>query len=118
MTRAARREDWQTLPGPAEREWFDLDLSLSPAEAEQIRQGFVPSGSDDRWFLFVEGDVLYCHRSWTGASIFGARLEEDEAGARLGRCWVSRDAEDYRSSGLGVDGQALLQLVRTHLLAT
>jgi len=75
VSRIACRDDWQTLPCPEEREWFDLSLALTPDEARLVQAGFVPRGSDDRWFLFVEEGTLYCHRSWTGECIFGACLE-------------------------------------------
>lgn len=114
--RAAQREDWRTLPCPEELQMFELPQVFSPAEAALIRQGFVPSGTDDRWFMFVEDDHLYCHRSWSGACIYSARLVEEGSGCRLVDCWVSRDEKVFESSGIDSDRHEFVALLTDHLL--
>lgn len=114
--RPATRVDGETLPCPHQRARFELTDTFTAEEVALIRRGFVPRGSDDRWFLFVEDDWLYCHRSWTGAGIFGARLELCGDGARLTDCWVSRDIESYASDDTDADRDLLLELIRSQLL--
>lgn len=116
MRQVAKRGDRDTLPCPEQREWFDLSLALTRDEASRIQAGFVPQGSDDRWFLFVEDGVLYCHRGWTGECIFGVRLEPGREGAVLARAWVTRNRAVYDSDGIESDHQLLVDLVRSHLL--
>jgi len=114
--RPAQRDDWQALPCPDQREHFDFPMRFTAEEEASIRQGLVPSGSDDRWFLIVEDDQLYCHRSWTGACIFGASIESGADGTQLTDCWVSRDPDAYETSGIDADREEFRALILSHLL--
>jgi 8-oxo-dGTP diphosphatase len=114
--RVAGLSDWPILPCPDQRAQFELDIVLSGEEAARVRQGLIPQGSDDRWFLFVEDDVLYCHRSWTGACVFGARLAVERDVTRLVDCWVSRDADAYDSTNIEADRADFRALLESHLI--
>lgn len=116
IDRPARRCDGQAQPCPDQRAYFERPIPLTRDQEALIRRGLVPKGSDDRWFLFVEDDQLFCHRSWTGACIFGAHIESDAIGGRLNRCWVSRDADAYQSSGIDADRHEFEALLCSHLL--
>jgi len=32
--------------------------------------GFIPECMEDKWFMYFEDNVLYCHRSWTGQFVY------------------------------------------------
>jgi len=87
-------------------------MTFSDADILRMRQGFVPADMDDRWFIFFEDGWLYFHRSWTGACIFGLRLD----GAGIVEGWVSRDEAWYTSSGLAQDLAMVERLIRDVLL--
>ena len=67
--RVAQRSDWnneplkdpQPIPAPA-RIW-------TAEEMEHIRRGYIPHMMEEKWFIFVEDDRLFAHRSWTGFGI-------------------------------------------------
>ena len=40
----------------------------------RLRAGLWPRDMDDRWAIWLDGDVLRCWRSWTGTCIYEARL--------------------------------------------
>ena len=44
-------------------------------EYEKISKGYRAKGMEDKWNLFLEGNCLYMHRSWTGNCIYIAELE-------------------------------------------
>jgi hypothetical protein len=67
----------------------------SAAEAARIRFGLVPAQMEDKWFIFLEAEWLYFHRSWSGFCMFRARLEPVGEGVRAAEAWVNRDAEQY-----------------------
>ena len=47
-----------------------VDISYSASEYESIQAGHIPEDMDDKWFMYADGDVLHCHRSWTGLSVY------------------------------------------------
>ncbi|MER9268440.1 MULTISPECIES: hypothetical protein [unclassified Mesorhizobium] len=114
---AATRSSWKTLPLPAQQDRIDLALLYSDAEGEKIRLGHVPRDMDDKWFIFFENGWLYFHRSWTGACIYGVRLEGSPNGIRVTDAWVSGDKEWYQSPGPEHDARLIQQLISGRLLS-
>ncbi|GCD99110.1 hypothetical protein EHYA_06822 [Embleya hyalina] len=55
---------------------------------------------DEKWNVFVEGDVLFMHRSWTGHGIYEASFAPViGGGVRITSAVVESDRENYRSMG-------------------
>ena len=114
----ASRDSWKTLPLPAERMPLDFQARYSPEDWERIRCGHIPEFMGDRWFLFVEGDWLYVHRSWTGAAIYGVRFVRDADGTSLvAESWVSRDRALYTGDDPAEERETLAFII-TELLLT
>ena len=107
----ATRESWEILPLPTEREPIQLSLVFSGADGERMRRGSIPRGMDDKWFIFFENGWLYFYRSWTGACIFGARLDSSSEGVRVADAWASRNQSQYKSMGLETDKELVTQLL-------
>lgn len=113
----ASRDSWKILPVPSERMPLDFQARYAPEEWERIQRGFIPEGMSDRWFLFVEGDWLYVHRSWTGAAIYGLRLVPDAEGTRrVAESWVSRDRAIYTGDDPVRERETLADLITALLL--
>jgi hypothetical protein len=91
----AGRESWKTLPLPERREPLQFDKLLSAADYQVIARGFIPQQMEDKWFVFLESDWLYVHRSWTGVCIYTLRLEAIGDGFRVAEAWVNRDTKQY-----------------------
>jgi hypothetical protein len=51
-------------------------LSLTPAEFEQVKKGFVPQEMEDKWFIYYEAPYLFFHRSWTGQPVYRLRFTD------------------------------------------
>ena len=79
--------------------------------------GHLPRDMDDEWFIFFSDGWLYFHRSWTGACIYGVRLDGSPTGVRVADAWASRDTDQYRSPGLDADVTRVQQLIASRLLA-
>lgn len=73
----ACRDDWKIEPMPEMHETFELSRPLTNKETEALRRGYIPETMDDRWFMYMEGDTLFAHRSWTGRCIFKVDFKED-----------------------------------------
>lgn len=98
-------------PPPKEREKLEITALFSDAEADRMKQGFVPRDMDDRWFVYFEDGWLNFHRSWTGAHIYALKLDGCPVGVRVVDGWVSRDA-DYRSPGIEHDREFVVRLAK------
>src|SRR5690349_5322600 len=91
----ATRDSWKVLPCPEKREALGFNEVYSLAEFDRIRQGFIPSDMDDRWFIFYEEPWLYAHRSWSGICVYAVRFESASGGASVAESWVNRDRSQY-----------------------
>jgi hypothetical protein len=112
----ATRDSWQTKPMPEQRARLSLEHRYTPEEFEAIGRGFVPENMDDKWFIYLEQDWLYLHRSWTGLCIFQARFERAGNGHRIAEAWVNRDSEQYNSTDASYDAKLLVWLIEYLLL--
>lgn len=52
----------------------------------RLREGFWPRDMDDRWIVWLDGDMLRCWRSWTRTCIYETQVAEGEDGS--GVVWV------------------------------
>lgn len=112
----ATRASWRTLPFPAARAAIPIARTYTAAEYARIARGFIPRDMDDRWFIYLDGDTLALHRSWTGACIFLVRLVPVGAGYRIAEAWANRDPAQYRVTDAGKDATDIARLIDLLLL--
>jgi len=55
-----------------------LNMEFSQEEKELLEYGKRPRQMEDKWFVYMEDDVLHYFRSWTGIEIFRANLVQIE----------------------------------------
>ena len=65
-----KKDDWKRIDMPKERDSFLLDIDFDYIDEERLKNGFLPSQMEDKWFIYSEDDKVYMHRSWTGYCIF------------------------------------------------
>ncbi|MFF5447558.1 hypothetical protein [Streptomyces sp. NPDC012888] len=90
-----------TVPGPVDklpdRVWTD-------DEWDRIRRGYKARDMDEKWNAFVEHDVLFMHRSWTGYGVYEASFAPAPGGGwRIASAVVEADGDRYRSKGAEYD---------------
>jgi hypothetical protein len=112
----ALRDSWKTLPPPQLREPLTFDAIFSASEYEMLGKGLVPKEMEDKWFIYLEGGWLNFHRSWTGAQIYGVRLEQMPQGWRTAESWVNRDPTQYKGADRGYDSDLVRFLIDAFLL--
>lgn len=103
-TGAARRDDWKTEPMPMQHETFVLNRSFSDEEMEALRRGNIPQVMEDKWFWYMEGSVLWAHRSWTGFCIYRIDYKEDQHHIVT----VNRDPDRYACTSTEEDRESLI----------
>ena len=106
-SRAARRNDWKTVPMPEQHESFVLGRSFSDEEMDALRRGNIPQSMEDKWFWYMEGSTLWAHRSWTGHCIYRIDFKEDNNHVVM----VNRDPEQYRCTSVEEDIESLNKLL-------
>lgn len=113
MTQPVRptRDSWPTLPMPEERAALDIQRQFTAEEYDRLLRGSIPDSMDDRWFIFMEDDVLYFHRSWSGHCAYQLELEASDGGYVVKEAWVNRDAEQYASAGDEFDAVVVTSLI-------
>ena len=101
---------------PDAKSRLSFECSYTQDEFQQISNGLIPEAMEDKWFIFLENDSLYFHRSWTGACIFQIRLEHRGEEYAVTDAWVNRESEQYDSSDNDYDGLLLGFLIDNFLL--
>ncbi|MBM4107339.1 MAG: hypothetical protein FJ255_00740 [Phycisphaerae bacterium] len=113
---AADRESWENHPLPARRALIRLERSYSPSEYARIARGLIPSQMEDKWFLFLEGDVLHCHRSWTGVCVYEVRFRKEGERFHVAECSVNRDPDQWACTDDAEDAGIVAFLIDRLLL--
>lgn len=112
----ASRSAWKTLPAPQVREPLQFEATFSGGEYQMLQNGVIPTAMEDKWFIFLEGDSLHFHRSWTGAQIYCVRLRQEGELWRAFDSWVNRDPDQYRGTDLAHDRELLRFLIDALIL--
>ena len=116
MSETARRDSWkvepltvpQPIPAPS-RVWTGDEMGA-------IRRGYVPHIMDEKWFIFMEGNRLFVHRSWTGLGVYEATFVPAEGGYVIESAVVTGDGTEYRRSSGEVESLTLEVLIASYLL--
>ncbi len=74
---------------PETRQPLAWRREFSPNELATVACGLIPQEMEDKWFIFLEDDVLWFHRSWTGLCCYQVRLE----GGRVSEAWFNPEVD-------------------------
>ena len=112
----ATRQSWPNIkPLPAQRSRLSIKRAFTRQEYERICLGFIPDRMEDRWFMFVEDDTLYVHRSWTGYCVYRLAFIEEGTNYAVGEAFANRDEHQYAGGDDAYDEKLLMFLI-DHLL--
>jgi hypothetical protein len=93
-----------------------VPMALLPARVwpqeqwERIERGYRARGMDEKWDVFVEGQVAFLHRSWTGNGVFEASFSPADGGWRISAAVVESSPERSREVSAEFN-RVLLELV-------
>lgn len=90
-----QKSDWRTSEMPTQFVSLPLNLYFDARKAKNIKQGFLPSMMEEKWFCYFSDNTLYNHRSWTGYCIDQIHFVPDGDGLRTTHAEVNRNAEQY-----------------------
>ena len=106
-SKIAERGDWETKEMPEQQETFILKRAFSAKQMAVLRKGNIPKEMEDKWFWFMEGDMLFAHRSWTGVCIYQIHFKPDQNHVVT----VNRDPEQYTCDSIKEDAEKLNKLL-------
>ena len=67
-------------------------------EYDRLARGVIPQAMEDKWFIFLEAEYLYFHRSWTGFLIYQIRLNKEGEKYFVDETLVNREPEQYKAT--------------------
>ena len=79
--------------------------------------GLLPKAMEDKWFIYVENDKLYFHRSWTGNCIYVISIEKSANVVALTNTYVNRDQSQYKETDIEEDKSLLNYMIDRLLLS-
>ncbi len=111
----AERDSWrvplQHLPDKKAK--VNINRVFNNEEYGQLKRGIIPSVMEDKWFVFMEDDTLFFHRSWSGTCIYEVYLNSEY---EISRAWVNRDISQYEEKDIEYDGKLLTFLIENLML--
>jgi hypothetical protein len=111
----ARKDSCENKTMPQETAILGYTGEFSSEEFDRISRGLIPYAMEDKWFIYLDGNTLYMHRSWTGNCIYQVEFEA-VAEKHIVRCaLVNRDQTQYKSTDDVYDA-ALLHFLISNLL--
>ena len=116
VPKAAKRDSWKALPMPESRSRLPFTGAFTQEEFDRVSLGHLSRDMDDKWFIFLEGNDLYFHRSWTGICIYQVRFEKQGDTYIVVEAWVNRDESQYSMKDDNYDTALLPYLIDTLLL--
>ena len=111
----AQKDSWKFQPMPQETRILEYSAEFSPEEFERISRGLIPQAMEDKWFIYLEGDVLNFHRSWTGKCIYQVEFATEGGKHTVRRALVNRDHQ-YQATDDAYDAKLLHFLISNLLL--
>ena len=113
----ATRQSWSNLQSlPVQRSLLSLQREFTEQEYACICEGLIPRSMEDKWFMFIEEDTLYIHRSWTGYCIYQISFIQRDAMYSVDEAFVNRDPNQYVGVDDQYDEKLLMFLIESLLL--
>ena len=73
-----------------------IDLSFNEEQFQKIILGLSAKEMENRWRIYYENETLVFLRSWTGYTIFEAKIHKENDRYFINEFLVERNPEKYR----------------------
>ncbi len=112
----AHASSWKNRPMPPENKELAVEGILSRDEYGAVSLGYIPQSPADKWFIYLEKDWLYFHRSQTGTCVFQVQIEPFEDRYAIVKAVVNRNPQQYRNTDDAYDVALIAYVIDTVLL--
>ncbi|WP_342118648.1 hypothetical protein [Pseudoduganella sp. OTU4001] len=76
-----------------------------------IQRGFAPQQMEDKWLIYMTGNKLQFHRSWTGHCIYSLSVTPREGRLYLDNCTINGNRDQYKSESTLNERDHVLTLI-------
>ena len=90
MDERATRHSWKTEPF-GETTSLPYADTFSASQFEALAKGLIPRAMEDKWIIFLEEQVLYFHRSWTGQPVYQVKIQAAGDGYAVSSALIAKD---------------------------
>jgi len=111
----ATRDSWQITPID-EPKAIVTDIHFTEEQYLKVIRGFIPSDMDERYFVYVEKDWIFIHRSWVGFGIYKAEIKKVDEGYVITEFLVERNGKKYQKTNDSNDREEFAHIITTHIL--
>ena len=111
VIKTAKRDSWKFNP-VNKPVLLKYNLVLSFDKWNLLKQGLVPKVMEDRWFVFLEDNIVYFVRSWTGNCIFTVEIKiMEDNNVLLHKVKMEEDKNIYRGDSPAETLELLIKMV-------
>ncbi len=89
-----------------------IDLSFSEEQFQKIMLGLSAKEMENRWHIKFENDTLFFQRSWTGYTIFEAKIHKENNSYYINSFYAERNPEKYKITDDAFDIEAINRLIK------
>lgn len=112
----AQPNSWKTVEMPTTVTSLPLNRTYTAEEFSVMARGFVPEVMEEKWFIFMQDNVLSFHRSWTGLCVYKVVFEQNGSEYEVQEALVNSDSEQYNSRDTDYEMALLSWLIDGFLL--
>jgi hypothetical protein len=88
-----------------------IDLSFDEAQYQKLILGLSAKEMENRWRIKFENDTLFFQRSWTGYTIFEAKIHKENNLYYIYSFYAERNPEKYKITDDAYDVEAFIALI-------
>lgn len=112
----ATADSWKHEAMSDYREQIPYTDVFNESDMEIISQGYIPEEMEEKWFIYMEEDWLYLHRSWTGFCYYMVRFEKGGDEYHVAEALVNRDEKQKKPGCLAYEACTLKSIIHLLLL--
>jgi len=112
----ARPDSWKTVKMPDTVAFLPFYKTYTSEEFSILSRGFCPREMEDKWFIFMQDNTLFFHRSWTGVCIYKVSFDRQDSEYTVKEALVNRDFKQYKITDDSYDIKLLEWLIDGYLL--
>lgn len=93
---SANRTSWHKVK-PLSQIYKNISLErrFSLDEYKIISQGYIPNSLDDKWFIFIEENIMFIYNSRAGTCIYQIIFQKSDDHYEIINVLVNRDPKEY-----------------------
>lgn len=88
-----------------------IDLSFNEEQFQKIILGLSAKEMENRWRIYYENETLFFQRSWTGYTIFEAKIHKEKNRYIINEFLAERNPEKYRITDDAYDIETFNNLI-------